>query len=159
MPSIAYIFMLHELSLATLFLYSELQLYFWSQPAACLPFSHPSVSFPSLHHSFCPSFRPFILPSILPSICMFVWLKAIQGRKTLAVGLLFLEPTLWETFSKSSITLRWVCIQKWGEVLIWETDLAIMNMVFKILNCFVVTCAGVPPKKLTDKENFIYTNW
>ena len=97
MPSTAYIFMLCGLCLATLFLYSELQLYFWSQPVAFLPFSHPSVCFPSLPRSFYPSFHSFILHSSLPSICVFVWLKAIQGRETLAIGLVFLELTLWET--------------------------------------------------------------
>ena len=85
------IFMLCELSQATLFLYSELQLYIWSQPVA---FFSPTLRLFSFPH---PPFLSSFLPPFYLVICMCLWQKATQGRKTLAASLVLLELELWET--------------------------------------------------------------
>ena len=58
-----------------------------------LSFLPPSVSFPSLTPPFLSSF----LPPFYLVICMCLWQKATQGRKTLAASLVLLELELWET--------------------------------------------------------------
>ena len=92
--------------------------------ACCLPpFLSPFCLFsfpPSLLLPFLSSFHP---PFHL-AIHLYVCLTKGNSRKEdfSSWFIVFRTYIVGSCFSKSSITLRWVCIQKWGEVLIWETD-------------------------------------
>lgn len=138
---------------------------FWT----AVVFLEPACCFPP----FLPPFRLFSFPRSLPlpflsffhspfhlAICVFLWQKATQGRKTLAAGLVFLELELWETmFFWESITLRWVSIKKWVKVLIWETNFGNSEYELKKPDCFIITYTSVPQKNPVDKKKIINTNW